>query len=432
MMKKILFYRNIEEIEYGIYQTIDYHTIDETIQSERKGNCPNFGNKVWLQGLISELTADGVSYEFWNPEMLYEEINERFDCMIKPCANIFSIDYAYRLEELAEIFSHIHIPIFIISCGIQINEYKDMDRVISVIKEPATKFIKSVYNKGGEFALRGHITKEFFDRLGFSSAEVTGCPSLYQNGRNLSITKREVSFEQFKAVVNGQNYHMSTPFYMNIFKKHPNSIFMDQDHYYNYMYNPEFLPAEFTMKQMLKYVKDEGVLGLDLVSSNRLHLFADIPNWMMYLMKDSFALSFGARIHGNIMSLLSGVPALLHPCDCRTEEMADFYEIPTISDAELKNTKDVYELYEKLDYSTFNKNFGSKYDFYNNFFVKHGIIDTHLNEKNTFLDLPSNHNGEIPYKVNESKLEMLQKALKKNRNLYELENKLFRIYRGIK
>ena len=432
-MKKILIYMDINENEYAIYEKTNYRQLNDVIQTERKGNCPNYGNKVWLQALVSELTTSEVQYKFWNPEMSYEYINSEFDCIIKPSANIFSTLFVESLDKLADVFSNFKIPIYIIACGIQLDRYEEMDDVIKAIKKPATKFIDAVYSSGGEFALRGNITKEFFDKLGFSSAVVTGCPSIFQMGRDLKIEKKNVKKVDFKAVINGQNYLMSTPFYMNIFDKYKGSIFIDQDHYYDYLYNPDFFNSgSFTVKDMIRRVKDKGYLGLELVSSNRLLLFADVPNWMMYLMNENYAFSFGARIHGNIMSILSGIPAMVHCCDCRTLEMAEYFDIPHIEDAQLVQKKDLYEIYEELDYSKFNNTFKDKFDFFQKFFVEHGLIDSKLNEENIFLPMENNHNGKVPDVVNEEELRKMNKALIKNKYLYKFENRFMAEYRKIK
>lgn len=429
-MKKILIYMDINDNEYGIFQHTDYSILDSVIQSERRGNCPNYGNKVWLQGLVSELTTKNVEIKFYNNDMDFEEINSYFDCVIKPSANIFSPEYINSLNALSEKFSHIKIPIYIIACGIQLNRYKEMDSLVEIMRESATRFIRTIYATGGEFALRGYITKEFFTKLGFDSAVVTGCPSLFQNGRGLHIEKKKTEKETFKAVVNGQNYLMSTSFYMRIFKDYPNSIFVDQDHYYNYLYNPNYFKEDsFSVKDMIKRVKDKGYLGLKLVSSNRLVLFADVPNWSAFIHDNGFDVSFGARIHGNIVSLLSGVPAILNPCDIRTEEMGDFFDIPMVHDNELKNHKDIFDLYEKLDYSKFNKAFKDKYDFYQKFFTDRDIIDEKLNQENIFWSNTSSNDGKAPISVNIEQLEKMNRALNKHKVLYEIENKAFYLYR---
>lgn len=432
-MKRILIYRNINENEYAIYQKTNYETLNDIIQSERKGNCPNYGNKVWLQALISEITTPEIQYEFWDESMSFEYINSNFDCMIKPSANIFSTLFADRLDEVADFFSNIKIPIYIIACGIQLDKYQDMDNVINVIRKPATKFIDAVYSTGGEFALRGNITKEFFDKLGFQSAVVTGCPSIFQMGRDLKVEKKNVARGDFKAIINGQNYLMSTRFYMNIFDRYKDSVFIDQDHYYDYLYNPNFFNSNsFSVKDMIKRVKDKGYLGLDLVSSNRLFLFADVPNWMQYLINENYAFSFGARIHGNIVSILSGIPAMVHCCDCRTLEMAELFDIPHIDDSQLAKKKDLYDIYNELDYSKFNNTFKEKYDFFQQFFIDHGLIDTTLNRDNIFLSVANNNDGELPYVVNDKELKKMNDALVKHKLLYKFENRFMAEYRKLK
>ena len=432
-MKKILIFMDVSENEYNIYEKTDYLKLNDVIQTERKGNCPNYGNKVWLQALISEITIEGTEYSFWNPQMTYEEINSTYDCVIKPSANIFSPEFVQGLERLSRIFSNIKIPIYVIACGLQLKKYEDMDSLVSAIREPADRFIRSIYATGGEFALRGHITKKFFEKLGFNTPVVTGCPSLFQNGRDLKITKRSVQETDFSAVVNGQNYMLSMPFYINIFKKYPKSIFIDQDHYYDYLYNPNYFSSEsFSMKDMLRRVKDKGYQGLDLVSDSRLHLFADMPNWHQYLINSDHSFSFGSRIHGNIMSLLSGIPAVIHPCDCRTEEMADFFDIPKVNDSDLKNYNNLYDLYSQVDFSKFNSTFAEKYDYFRSFFVQRGLVSNDLNQNNIFWNNESNNNGAVPIKINDKYLSKLHQSLHRHSLLYKTESTAFHLYRSVK
>lgn len=56
------------------------------------------------------------------------------------------------------------------------------------------RFISTIYKTGGQFALRGWFTAEFFKKLGFDNPAVVGCPSLYQLGRNLKITKKKLTY----------------------------------------------------------------------------------------------------------------------------------------------------------------------------------------------------------------------------------------------
>ena len=148
------------------------------VVNEVYGSGPNWGNRLWFQGIISEISTPDNSLTYFTPEMTKDYINSEFDMILAPMANVFSIHYRDLLRSLAERFRGIRIPVYVIACGIQAGNFDALNALCTGLKEDASAFMSSVYDTGGEFALRGYFTKEFFDRLGFSSAVVTGCPSI--------------------------------------------------------------------------------------------------------------------------------------------------------------------------------------------------------------------------------------------------------------
>lgn len=431
-MARILIYTNIEEIEYAIWKPTEYSSIYREIQSERNGNWPNFANKLWLQGLVSEIYTEDNQISYGAEKYLPEEINEQFDIMILSCANIFAVTYKELMEYYAKFFSQIHIPVYVISCGIQADSYKELDLLVEQIGDVARKFIDSIYRTGGEFSLRGYFTKEFFDRLGKNSAVVTGCPSLYQTGRDLNITKQKLSEKELKPVVNGQNYMLSLKFYKEIFRNYTESVYIDQDHYGMYLYDPDMRELdELSFIKLSKLVKKEGYYGLRLATEGRLLYFADMPQWKRVLETEQFNFSIGARIHGNIMSILSGIPACVHAWDSRTREMAEFYDIPIVTDEEIKK-KTLFEIYDEIDYSKFNLGYSKKYDLYEEFLCKCGIIRNHMNDKNLFFMNEDMAKTERPEIINKKKLSILGTEMRKKERMLLLEDEAFLKYREIK
>lgn len=148
----------------------------------------NVGNKLWLLGLISTISTPENQIDFLESPMDTDYINANYDICIKPEANIFSPRFREGMERHVARYKDVRIPIYVISCGAAAKSYDELDDLCTAIREPATMFIKSVYNTGGEFCLRGYFTKEMFDRLGFHDAVVTGCPSMFQLGRNLQVS----------------------------------------------------------------------------------------------------------------------------------------------------------------------------------------------------------------------------------------------------
>ena len=134
MMKRILIYRDVEETEYAVFRKTDYKEIYKDIHEERHGNWPNYANKLWFQGLISEISTSENVVEYMRDGLSFDEINNTYDIVILSCANIFSTEYGSLMEKTAEEFSHIKIPIFVISCGVQAKSYDELNQLIDTIK----------------------------------------------------------------------------------------------------------------------------------------------------------------------------------------------------------------------------------------------------------------------------------------------------------
>lgn len=381
-MSHILVYRYID-----IINNTDYDRLYKTVEKKFNGICPNFGNKLWYQGIISEITVDGNSIDFYNPSMDIALINEKYDLVLYPMANIFSLDYAHGLPNITMFVKKLRIPIFIISCGVQAKSYNELDSLVKSIGEVSKAFIQAVYDSGGEFALRGYFTAEFFSRLGFKNPAVVGCPSLFQTGKDLIISNDKVSLKDFKINVNGVA-EIAIP----IMKKY-NSIFYDQEAFYDFMYNKEYYDGEkLNLYNNLKWIKSSG-LGMNIVdwiNQERIRLLADMWDWQHSIQNEDISFSYGTRIHGNIMSILSGVPALIVNIDARVKEMAEFYEIPNIDYQQAMKIKergnDIYNLYLNTDYSKFNQHYIKKYEAFRKFLLKCGIIQNSMNENNPYLN----------------------------------------------
>lgn len=378
-MKRILIHMNIEESgEYDIFNQTDIEKLKKTIAKKENKQCPNFGNRLWFQALISEIQNENNILEYYEYFMTKDYINHNYDLIIAPMANIFSVQFAPILEELTEKFENITIPVYVIACGVQANSYDDLDELCRVLKKSASKFIRCVYNTGGEFALRGYFTKEFFDRLGFHSAVVTGCPSLYQMGQNLKIEKKQLKENEMKVIFNG-----IVSDYYYVMKKYPTAQFFAQHEFFQELYDRNYFDNDYKLL-LKKMIKIYGSAGVKLLAEDKIKLIPDMNIWREYLIKEKFNFSFGKRIHGTIMPILAGIPAVIEVCDSRTKEMAEFFDIPHINVGENTKFKSLHDIYEWMDYSRFNKNYNERYETYQKFLRKCGIVKK-INANNLFF-----------------------------------------------
>lgn len=294
-------------------------------------------------------------------------INANYDMIVFPTANIFGTHYIQGLERYTDFFRKIKIPVYVIGAGIQCNSYDDISDLAAKLKETVGEFISAVYQTGGEFALRGYATKEFLDLIIKNTAVVTGCPSLYQNGRELKVNTEKVEKEKFRVALNGSVKSINAT---NLKKIIDYVTYMDQDEFAELLYANNYTYKISEAKALWRY----SYSGLRMVSEKRVNLIYDIPVWLKY-MERNFDFSLGTRIHGNIAATLSGIPSLVIPIDARTRELAEFFEIPFQSSFKIRNIEELYELYCSLDYEKFNRNFKNKFDDFEKFMRNHNIVD---------------------------------------------------------
>ena len=391
-MGKILIWRKVVPgNDLDIFHQSDNQSLYVQVQNMFGGICPNWGNKLWFQGLYSEISTADNEISFRQNESL-DEINDNYDLIIYPMANFFSQEHVQAMVSLSKVFEKIKIPVYILACGAQAESYEDLDKLVKQIGDPAKQFISAIYSTGGEFALRGNFTKEFFTRLGFSTAVVTGCPSLYQMGPDFQVDGPIKGSTPTKIIVNGK-----IKYFEKIFKFSPESIYIDQDLYFNPLFQPNYLIEQgqssfLRSAAIFEYLY--GTCAAELIATNRIIMIPDMGPWFSYLKYHGFQYSIGSRIHGNIMSILCNIPATVVAIDTRTKEIADFFDIPYYDLTQRKKKKyfspeEIFELYHQANYEKFNKNFRSRYESYVDFLRQKGIAQ-HINYENKFFKDRSN------------------------------------------
>lgn len=416
-MSRVLIWKRVAPgSENAIFTPTDYDHLYTLAINNWGGACPNWGNKLWIQGIYSEIDTGENTYGFLPEVIDADQINQEYDFIIFPMANIFNQDYLHMIRATADHLEKIRIPVYIIACGAQADRYEDLPDLVDAIGDESKRFIKAVYNTGGEFALRGYFTKEFFDRLGFPSAVVTGCPSLYQLGRDFRVAEDKCNVCDLYPVFNGRISQFSK--LMQVF---PESAFMDQDQLFFALLKPDYL-EQTDFRFQANFAKMYGLDTPELISQGRIVMATDMDDWLGYLKERGFNYAFGSRIHGTIMALLSGIPATIAACDTRTREMAEFFDIPqTVAESRYKPNEDVlYKAYEQMDYNPFNRTFSEKFDAFEQFLKKHGIV-SHINCDNRFF---TNKKPEVITASPERRAQFSQLAerMERNRAAIELAN----------
>ena len=388
---------------YDIFRVLDYKNIFSELQQEYNANFMNIGNKVWIQGIVSTLSTEDNELYFYNPAETWEEINSKYDKIVYSAANMISPYFKTLIKQVADIFYNSKIPVYVISIGAQSDNYDGIELLVSQIKDETAHFIDSIYSTGGEIACRGNYTKEVLDRVASNTAQVIGCPSLYQNGRNLKITK---SNKLNKIAING-----NFPLNSFVFEKFPGSVYFDQDMWLRYTYN---LSHNNNLQYLAEMISQRGRTATESFLYDRIKIFYDVPEWRRYLTDNKFDLSIGSRIHGNIISLLANIPSVVFTIDSRTQEIAEYYNIPTINT--VSDYEHLQDLFDSLNYDDFNSCFPSKFDKYESFLIKCGLVKS-VNQNNSFWSKEKPINTSL---VNSNKIQLQEDYKKMKPIIYSM------------
>ena len=409
-MSRILIWRQIiAGSDIDIFSKTDYTQLDNNIKRLYNGRCPNWGNKLWFQGIYSEIESPENHITIRTNESI-SEINESFDLIIYPMANFFSEEYAINTENHVETFKQIKIPVYVIACGAQAKHYGDIEALIKKIGDPSSRFIEAIYKTGGEFALRGYFTKEFFDRLGFSNAVVTGCPSIFQMGPDLQISTQKKSVDNLLALFTGK-----IEYFERIMSSLTNSIYISQELYEDCLYKASYFMNR-TLKQDLQFLTNNSITQAELLGEGRIKMIVDLNDWYQYIKSNSFDFSFGTKLHGSIMAILAGTPTMMMAIDSRTREVAEYFDIPFMDDIGKKlSIEDYNEAYDRMDYTKFNSGFKDKYQRFDKFLIDHKIVKK-INDSNRFFSSPG-ENAFDQYCPNQEMFKQYAKRLKRKQFL---------------
>lgn len=385
MHKKILLC-----LDRNQFENFDYTLSYDTAMVSMGGNSGNNVFQYSLQTLLSNpdnevkidtrlLHKEPIEQEY------YDNINNNFDCAVFIPANIIAIyaKHNTQLKYWTEHFSNLNIPIYAIGLGAQ-SDKNFSTEYLNDIKDEAGMFIKTILRNNGFIGLRGEFTAECMKKLGFmegSDFETVGCPSMFMKGSDLNIEKKDIEEEKFIPLLNGFRI-WNNPEFHKYFKKYPKSIFVCQEEFYRLLYKQN----DLTWKEY-QYLNDKENKFLNMYKDDRIKLYGTFQSWYNDIINRGINFSFGCRIHGNIVPLLAGIPSYIDAFDSRTKELAQYFNIP-YGEFEPVDSPDPYELYQKSDFTEFNKNFKDKYRKFENFMNKCSLHIEPAKEINPDLSLP--------------------------------------------
>lgn len=359
----------------------------------------NSGNLVYAysvyRALMTEDTKiDSTYYRLDYSEKEIEKINEKYDCFVIPLADAFRDSYANSLRAIARIVRMLKIPTIVVGVGLRAPFEPDLAKGFP-FDDAVKEFMDAVLEKSAIVGVRGQITSDYLTRLGYIEGKhhmVIGCPSMYMYGRDLNIRDTKITKDSLVC--------------MNNSAISPKNVldFLDRSsHEFSNLY---FIPQRLNELKMeyfgIPNPKDQNKPNYPhnidhyLYDEDRVRFFINFREWNRFLSKADF--SFGARMHGNISSVVSGTPSLIIPKDARMRELSEYHNLTRVASGDIKKDTNIWDLIEKADFKAPCKNQYKNFDNYRDFLNLNGLDNIFINEDNP-IDTP------FDKKIEEAKLQ---------------------------
>ena len=319
------------------------HDAEEVLAKSLTGN--NSGNLLFAYSVARLFDTEDSSLSFvadWKVtkgRINAEWVNENFDYLILPMANSFREDYCLHLEGWTKLIRDLRIPCVVVGIGIQmannetITDSHPYDATVA-------DFVSAVLDHSASIAVRGELTAQYLNHLGFSDVVVTGCPSFAIAGPVFPIAELQPLTHESVCTVTGSPKSPATfqKFMRKTFEALPNCYFVPQ-------FNDDLALMLYGTPITRKAAVKNGYpckIDDSFFVKDRARFFLNIKSMLEFNRSTDF--NYGTRIHGCISNIVCGTPSLLFIQDKRVGELAEYHHLPTFQMEELKTNKTIFDL----------------------------------------------------------------------------------------
>ena len=293
----------------------------------------NTGNLLFTNAVWNQIAGPKERINFtFDPGKL----NERLGALVIPAANWLSPRVDFR--DLADLVEKLTIPVVLIGLGAQDASYSGRIN----IPDGTVRFVRAVAQRSDSISVRGDYTRRILEGFGITNVTVTGCPSLYHNFRSFVPPSNNLHVRFDRGLIHATRYSASyAPFartkslqrelFRLAYENGMDILFQSEPEEMRLLTGLDLENAfDDRLKGLMLEIygaQDWNVLVDYVVSHGR--LFFDVGEWSRSL--DAYDYVLGTRLHGTIIALNSGVPAVLIHHDSRTRELAEFAAIPSVA-----------------------------------------------------------------------------------------------------
>ena len=337
----------------------------DTIAGDKLWN--NIGNLLFPFSLFRNILSEDVTIDIYSvlDPADADFISENYDMLLIPLANAFRSSFIKRLRKWTELIKKVTIPCVVAGVGIQ-SDLSFSPQTEFDFDDTVREFCSAVASKSSFIGVRGELTYSYLKRLGFGSVtRIIGCPSMFMFGPELPAPKPKTHAPKLKISVNMKSEDSDDA------KKY----LLSDDNDYIFIPSKNSDLALIYCGMPIPAASECGIYPLTIdnkvFTSGRAKFCINVPSWLKLL--QSVDLSIGTLIHGNMAAVLAGTPVYVIASDSRVLELAQYHNIPHITEDKFNFSKSVRDIYEETDFSTVTKGHKERYENFIDFLKVNGL-----------------------------------------------------------
>lgn len=276
--------------------------------------------------------------------------------------------FHFPWAKLSRFIERLKLPIVVFSLGAISPNHKEDYELHRKLPPDMMRCFRAIADRSVSLSVRGDFTAATLENMGIRNFKVVGCPTNFENGPERIVMRKEWD-DTLDVLATGwfsnaplssklhfifQDSYQDAPFFKGMIK---GSVIGERD------------LASLGVPIYDDYIADVCEAFLD----GRTAVFSDMDEWKRFI-AGRFNMAIGTRVHGAIIALNVGVPAIVTNGDPRAREMCKLFDIPYMPELWGHSTQlDLRRLYEQVDFDNMNSRYKQRYEDYLEWLKENGV-----------------------------------------------------------
>ena len=342
---------------------------------DRYGNTGNMVHQAAAQKIIGEF--DHYNMDSYLLDEQVEEIEASNSHLVVVLANDIRIGTdATPLARLHDIrynnISRIDLPVLVLGLGAQAPSDFPSSEEISIPSE-TRRLLRLLSERSLSVAVRGERTADIMSRIGIDNVTVTGCQSAFSNlSPHFPYNLTDMDRPECGRIALNSTY-MDRECYLIRFAIEQGFDLIGQSHFREediFLNRP--LGDEYTVSE--RKVFAGGIYSQETYEAyirSHFRKFYDLDGWCDAIR--GYRLMWGSRLHGCMLALQVGTPALWVTHDLRTEEVCQHHSLPYVNLKRAESFRHVDDIRNAMDYSIFVQRYPRNYAIMHDYLEHSGV-----------------------------------------------------------